>query len=213
MATRIGLFGGSFDPFHLGHRRVLETALAAAALDRIHVIPARISPHKADEPTATADERWLMAVLGTLDEPRARVERWEIDRSGPSYSIETARFARGQYGEAVELYWIIGADQLAHLHEWRRIGELVTLCRFLVVPRSDLAGAQLDAAIARSLPDPARLQALPMDPVDIAGTALRLEAETGAGLTDRLPRLTALYVERYNLYACPQRDRLRIHPS
>jgi nicotinate-nucleotide adenylyltransferase len=208
VARRIGLFGGSFDPFHLGHRRVLEAALTLGGLDRIHVVPARISPHKADEPTATADERWLMAVLATLDEPRARVERWEIERAGPSYSIDTALRARREAGPEAEIVWIVGADQLPKLHAWHRIAELLAICRMGVVPRSDMAGERLAAAIAESLPAPLseRLFALPMEPIDLSATDLRLAAARGADLAERLPRLTALYVERYNLYSCPLRD-------
>lgn len=202
MGVRIGLFGGSFDPFHLGHRLVAEVALAEAGLNRLIVLPARISPHKQETPPASAEERWLMCMLGTLDDPRLEVARWDLDREGPSYTYHTVSWAHAHFGPDTDLYWIIGADNVAKLMHWHRAKELLTLCRFLVVPRGALHGPALDAAIREAIPEPwrTRVQPLSMEPIGISSTEIRSRAQEGERLEDLVPRLTALYLERYNCY-------------
>lgn len=202
MGLRLGLFGGSFDPFHLGHRLVAEVAMAEAGLNRLIVLPARVSPHKEDAPPAGAEERWLMCVLGTLDDPRLEVERWDLDREGPSYTYDTVRWAHDHFGPDTDLYWLIGADHVAQLMRWHRAAELLGLCRFLVVPRGAVHGTRLDRAIEEAIPEPlrARVRALPMEPIGISSTEIRSRAQEGERLADMLPRLTALYLERYNCY-------------
>lgn len=202
MGLRIGLFGGSFDPFHLGHRMVAEVALAEAGLNRLVVLPARLSPHKQETPPAGAEERWLMCVLGTLDDPRLAVERWDLDREGPSYTYDTVKWATGHYGPDIDLYWLIGADNVAKLMDWHRIDELLALCRFLVFPRGALHGPALEAALDAAIPADrrARVSALAMEPIGISSTEIRSRAREGERLAEVMPRLTALYLERYNCY-------------
>lgn len=202
MGLRLGLFGGSFDPFHLGHRLVAEVAMEEAGLNRLIILPARVSPHKQETPPASAEERWLMCVLGTLDEPRLEVARWELDREGPSYTYDTVAWARGHFGPDTDLYWLIGADNVAQLMRWHRAEELLGLCRFLVVPRGTLHGPALEEAIAEAIPRPQRerVRALPMEPIGISSTEIRSRAQEGERLEEMVPRLTALYLERYNCY-------------
>lgn len=210
---RIGLYGGSFDPFHLGHRQVAEVALAEAKLDELVLLPARVSPHKQELPPVEGEQRWLMTILGTLDHPRMRVERWDLDRHGPSYTLDTVRQAREVYGTHAELFWLIGADHLEKLTEWYRIEEILEICAFLVVPREDCAGAALQEAMARALPSryQDRLMALDMPPIDVSATEIRRRACEGESLEGLVSGLTALYLERYNLYRpaspiLPRRD-------
>src|SRR5689334_21437191 len=92
-SPRVALFGGTFDPIHLGHLAVATTALGCGLVDEVRFIPAGEPPHKAG-PRHSAEERWLMTVLATLSEPRFRVERWEIDRPGRSYAVDTLREAK-----------------------------------------------------------------------------------------------------------------------
>lgn len=202
MGLRLGLFGGSFDPFHLGHRLVAEVAMAEAGLNRLIVLPARVSPHKQEKPPADPEDRWLMCVLGTLDDPRLEVARWDLDRAGPSYTYDTVSGARAHFGPDTDLYWLIGADNVETLMRWHRAEELLDLCRFLVVPRGALHGRALAHAIAEAIPERwrDRLQALSMEPIGISSTEVRSRAQEGERLEDVLPRLTALYLERYNCY-------------
>lgn len=201
---RLGCLGGSFDPFHLGHRRLAEVAIAEAGLDEVWILPARRSPHKLERPPAPAEVRWMTAVLGTLDDPRLRVARLELDRSGPSYTVDTVRELQGILGSQTELFWLIGADHLPLLKTWRRAEELLDACRFLVVPRDGLEGDALDKAIARELGSHApRVQALHMEPLAVSSTVLRERLAAGEDVEDMVPRLTALYLRRYNPYLRP----------
>lgn len=208
MTRRVGIYGGSFDPFHLGHRQVAQVALDQGGLDHLHVVPARVSPHKQHVPPAPGEDRYVMAVLATLDEPRITVERWELERHGPSYAFDTVLHARACHGPEVELYWLMGADNVASLMRWHRATELIEACRFWVVPREGLAGDALEAAISHHLPEAlaARVRPLAMPPIDLSSTALREHLQAGDRVADRLPRLTALYLERYNLYPAKTAD-------
>lgn len=202
MPVRIGLLGGSFDPFHLGHRRMAEAALAEAGLNRLVLLPARVSPHKQEAPPAKGEDRYVMTVLGTLDDPRMRVERWELERTGPSYTYDTVAAARAHFGPETDLYWILGADNVETLMDWHRAEELFALCRFLVVPRRELVAHVLEEAIARAVPAPLRprIRPLSMEPVGVSSTEIRSRVASGDRLADEVPWLTALYLERYNLY-------------
>ena len=135
MATqRIGLFGGSFDPVHLGHTMVARAALAEVELDRLFIIPAAQSPFKPEQSPAPAADRlaWLRLAFG--DEPRCEIDAQEIERAGVSYSIDTVRNYEARFPEA-ELFYLIGADHVPTLPHWREAAALADAVTFVVVPR------------------------------------------------------------------------------
>ena len=132
--VRLGLFGGSFDPVHLGHLLVAQAACEEFALDRIHFIPAARSPFKPDSAPAPDPLRLRMLRLALAGNPRARVETMELLRGGTSYSIDTVRtFAERERG--ARLFWLIGADHVATLDKWRAAPELARQVEFLIIPR------------------------------------------------------------------------------
>jgi nicotinate-nucleotide adenylyltransferase len=133
---RLCLFGGSFDPVHLGHVALAETAWRRGGLERVVFLPAWQSPHKQDEaPPAPAVHRLAMLRLALAAAPWAVVDAWEIDRGGPSYSWQTAEHFAGAAGPEVELCWLLGADQWARLHTWAHPEILAARLTFLVFPR------------------------------------------------------------------------------
>jgi len=132
------LFGGSFDPVHLGHTGLASAARAHARLDRIIFLPACRSPHKHDQdPPASAHHRLAMLRLAVAPLPYAEVSAWEVDRAGPSYSWQAAEFFAASLGPDIDLCWLLGADQWAVLHTWARPDRLAHLLTFLVVPRNE----------------------------------------------------------------------------
>ena len=163
---RVVLLGGSFDPVHRGHMAVARASLDAG-FDEVVLLPVALSPHKQDRPPAPAIDRWTMCVLATLEEPRFRVSRHELDKGPPSYSVDTAAEFRRQLPGAA-YWWAIGADNVAALTTWMRVDEFVAGARFLVVPRGDLHGPDLRAAVAR-LPGwlAGAADILEMPPVDV----------------------------------------------
>ena len=116
---RIGIFGGSFDPIHIGHLIIASDAAEQMKLDRVLFIPAAQAPLKSNTPEASADDRAEMMHLAIEDDPRFEVRRFEIDRGGTSFSIDTAEEIAREFPEA-QLFWIIGGDQARQLGQWNR---------------------------------------------------------------------------------------------
>ncbi|MFM1941543.1 MAG: nicotinate-nucleotide adenylyltransferase [Verrucomicrobiota bacterium] len=131
---RLAIFGGSFDPVHIGHLLVAQAAREELGLDQVCFVPAAKSPFKPDSEPAPAGLRLRMLRLALAGLPWCRVDDQEISRGGFSYTIETIRRYTEDYPEA-ELHWIIGADHVGGLPQWREAGELAQLVRFIVVQR------------------------------------------------------------------------------
>lgn len=131
---RIALFGGTFDPVHLGHVHLAEQARAALALDEVRFIPCRISPHKTGTAPTIADHRLEMLRLATRDLPWAAVDDLETHREGPSYSWQTAEAMKARFPDA-RLFWIMGTDQWDALPDWARPETLAACVEFVVFSR------------------------------------------------------------------------------
>lgn len=198
---RVGLFGGSFDPIHRGHLAVAACARSQASLDEVRFIPTRVSPLKLSEPPVSTLDRWAMVVLATLEEPAYRAASWDLDREGPSYTVDTLRIARRELGTDAELFWIVGADSLLTLPRWHDVEGILAQATMLVVPREGLRGAQL-ARAREALPDAyqPRIHLLDMEPVPVSSTEIRERLRTGQSVEGMLAGLTMAYVERYNLF-------------
>jgi nicotinate-nucleotide adenylyltransferase len=138
---RIGLFGGSFDPVHLGHLLVAEAACEEFRLDRLHFIPAARSPFKPDSEPAPDQLRLRMLRLALAGNPRFRIETLELDRGGMSYSVDTIRTFAARHPDAA-LFWLIGADHVATLDKWRGADQLARKIEFLIIPRPGEAPAE-----------------------------------------------------------------------
>jgi nicotinate-nucleotide adenylyltransferase len=133
-ARRIGLFGGTFDPVHLGHLHLARLARAELALDEVRFIPCRISPHKQGSEPTPAAERLAMLRLATHNEPWAVVDETETLREGPSYSWQTAREMRDRF-PAARRFWIMGTDQWEALPHWAHPERLAECVEFIVFSR------------------------------------------------------------------------------
>lgn len=130
---RIALFGGTFDPVHHGHVSMAVTAQRALELDEVCFIPCQISPHKSAKPTP-AHERLEMLRRAVVSIPWASIDSYELERAGPSYSIDTAEHYAALHPKA-QLFWILGTDQWAALPRWHRWQDLSRLVEFIVFSR------------------------------------------------------------------------------
>ncbi len=208
---RYALFGGTFDPFHVGHLAVARAALASGQVDEVVVIPGGTPPHRG-ETHAHAEERWCMAVLATLNEPGMRVVRWETDRAdqGRTYAVDTLAAARRALGDDAEFAWVIGTDAMGLIDTWKDVRTLFAQMRFLVLPRDGRDEAWLRARLAEIVPWAPReaVAFIDMKPVDVSSTDLRAALARGEGTSDLLPPLVATFVARYGLY----RHRLEAAP-
>lgn len=139
---RIGIYGGSFDPVHLGHLLVAQAAVEEVRLDRLVFLPAARSPFKPESNPAPADLRLRMLRTALVGVAESRVDDLEIRRGGVSYTVETAEVYHRRYPEA-ELHYLIGADHAARLPEWKDSDRLAELLRFIVIPRPGESGRAL----------------------------------------------------------------------
>lgn len=133
---KIALFGGTFDPIHLGHTALTERAVVDAELDRVIFIPCQQSPHKTNATQANGEQRCEMIRLATAAFDWAEVSTLELEREGPSFSWQTARHFADQFPND-ELFWILGADQWVKLETWAKPDLLAKLATFLVFARGD----------------------------------------------------------------------------
>jgi nicotinate-nucleotide adenylyltransferase len=184
--VRVGVFGGTFDPVHVGHLAIAQAALECVPLDRIVFVPARRAPLKERGPAASAADRLAMVRLATADEPRFGVSTLELDREGPSYTVVTLERLRDEG----ELYLILGADAAGRLDGWERADRIRELAVLLVASRP-------------GTPDPVaseRLILLDAPCLDISSRELRARAARGRSLRYLVPDAARRYLEAHALY-------------
>jgi nicotinate-nucleotide adenylyltransferase len=132
---RLGVMGGTFDPIHHGHLVAASEVQSLFQLDEVVFVPTGEPWQKDDRKVSAAEDRYLMTVVATASNPRFRVSRIDIDRPGPTYTIDTLRDLRAELGDKAEFYFITGADALAQILTWRDADELFQLAHFVGVTR------------------------------------------------------------------------------
>ncbi len=127
--------GGTFDPIHHGHLVAASEVAERFDLDEVVFVPTGQPWQKADYQVSPAEDRYLMTVIATASNPRFQVSRVDIDRSGPTYTVDTLRDLRAQYGPEVELFFITGADALDKILSWKEADQIFDLAHFIGVTR------------------------------------------------------------------------------
>jgi nicotinate-nucleotide adenylyltransferase len=188
---KIGLFGGSFDPIHLGHLLIGRAAREEAGLARLFFIPAAQSPFKPEAQPAPASERLRWLRLALAGDTTAEVDDREIRRGGLSYTIDTVR-AYAREHPAAELFYLIGADQTEQLCLWREATELARLVQFLIIPRPGEAPAELAA--------PFRGRVLRGVPVGVSSSEIRARLKAGLPVEHLTPTAVAEALANNRLY-------------
>jgi nicotinate-nucleotide adenylyltransferase len=188
---RLGLFGGSFDPIHRGHLLMAQAAFEELQLERLFFIPAARSPFKPDRQPAPDAARTALIRLALAGETRCGVDEQELKRPGPSYAIETVRdYARRFPG--AELFYLIGADNVAKLTEWRESSELARLATFVAIPRP--------GEPAPCFPAPFRGQTLTGFPFGVSSSQIRARVEAGLPIRNLVPAPVAEAIGNLGLY-------------
>ncbi len=188
---KIGLFGGSFDPVHLGHLLVAQAALEELGLDRLFFIPAAQSPFKPQSQPAPASARLQWLRLALAGKTRCEVDDQEIRRGGVSYTIETLREYAKRFPGA-QVYYLIGADNAAKLNEWREAGELAKLAEFVAIPRP--------GGTAADFPSPFRGRILKGFPLGVSSSEIRARVKAGRTIEDLVPPAVAEAVQAARSY-------------
>ena len=166
----IGLFGGSFDPVHLGHLLVAQAAREELQLARLFFIPAAQSPFKPSTVPAPAEQRLRLLRLALAGQTDCEIDDQEINRGGVSYTIDTVRDYAGRFSGA-QLFYLIGADHVPELPKWRDAGELAKLIEFVVISRPGKSAAPL--------PAPFRGRALAGFPLGVSSSQIRDRVRAG----------------------------------
>ena len=192
MTRRIGLFGGTFDPVHRAHLALARAALQALALDELRWVPAG-QPWQKSRVITAAVHRRAMLELAIAGEPRFVLEPIELQREGPSYTLDTVRAL--QAAEPDARWWLlIGADQHAGLHTWHGWRELLGRVRLAVAARPGVAPALHPEVQA------AGFDVVPMPLMDISATAIRERVARGEAIDDLVPAAVAGYIDQQALY-------------
>jgi len=130
-AQRLGVMGGTFDPIHHGHLVAASEVAQFFMLDEVVFVPTGQPWQKDDRKVSPSEDRYLMTVIATASNPRFSVSRIDIDRGGPTYTIDTLRDLRAERGEGAELFFITGADALSRMMSWQDVNELFELAHFV----------------------------------------------------------------------------------
>jgi nicotinate-nucleotide adenylyltransferase len=220
---RIGIFGGTFDPPHTGHLMLGEEIREEFCLDEVHFLPCNQPPHK-DRPDLTpAKDRFAMVVAATLQNPAFVASPIEVNRPGESYSIDTVRRLRDEFGDETELLFVVGLDSFLDIETWEGYKELLNMCHFIVVSRPghgfDDIPARLPDWIVERVVD---LRSGDIDPcsylgavgtgsprrvflsdrvfVDISSTSIRERIIAGRSIRYRVPAEVERYIQAHGLY-------------
>ena len=192
---RLGLMGGTFDPVHNTHLLIAELARAQFDLERVIWVPAGDPPHKKGYPVTPGEHRYAMVLLATASNPRFEASRLELERPGPSYSLDTILHFRACGAD--EVYFITGADAILEILTWHRHEEVVSACRFIAAarPGHDLSGIS-------GLPPAYRERIYPLRApcVDISSTGLRHRLAAGEPVRYMLPEEVEAYIRKHALY-------------
>jgi nicotinate-nucleotide adenylyltransferase len=189
----VGLLGGSFDPVHHGHLIVGRVAAESLGLDELRFVPAREQPFKLGRHAAPASDRVAMLDLAVAGTAGFAVERVELDRPGPSYTVDTLLALRAREPGS-EITLLLGADAAADLGAWHRVGELPALARIVVFARPGTS-VPVSPLIAAVVTVPA---------IEISATEIRRRVRSGQPIRYWVPEAVAEYVARHRLYLDPE---------
>ncbi len=199
---RVGICGGTFDPFHRGHLDPILAVRESMQWDRILYVPAFMQPFKQGLETAPGPHRFAMAVLATEAHDDMFVSPMELERGAVSYTVDTLRQLRAEYPGAT-LDWIIGDDNLEKLHEWKEIDAIFEIANFVVLTRHTVRDEE--AGEACCVPDPSQRSHGAMiyahnPTVPVSATEIRTRLRDGESIDDLVDARVSRYIHHYGLY-------------
>lgn len=215
---RIGVLGGSFNPIHFGHLLLADELCEALALDEVRFVPARHPPHKPEQDLAPAKHRYVMTQLAIRGNPRFAVSDIELNRPGPSYTVDTLETLRQEAGPSATFFLLLGSETFLDFLSWRAPQRVAALARLVVVPRTgsgfDPEGIQAQK-ILHELGQERWIRVLPALPrpeprlgiflvsatsLPISASELRQRARENHSLRYRVPEAVADYIAAHRLY-------------
>jgi nicotinate-nucleotide adenylyltransferase len=215
-ARRLGIFGGTFDPIHVGHLDAAAAARTALALDDVLFLPSHVPPHRSADPRATMFHRFAMVTLATHGLPACRVSDLELRRPGASYTYETLAALHAEGWAPSQLFFILGADAFAEIAKWRAFDQVIAGTNLAVVGRT---GTSLETALDRATLRP-RLRPIERarEPWattgvylieaatrEVSSTQIREELAAGRPITRLVPETVERHIIRHGLYGAVDR--------
>lgn len=206
VASRIVLFGGTFDPVHLGHTTVAAHAREHLDAEKVVFVPAKRSPLKGFMPRASDEDRLAMIVLATDDDPTVQVSDCELKRPVPSYTLDTIRTFEAQHRQS-EFYWLVGADGVDDLRLWHNITDLLDACNICTMYRAGYEKpdfGKYEAIWGIQRVEKLRKNVIPTPLVDVSSTIVRGRIGQGKDVSGMLHPAVVQYIEQRNLYTGSQ---------
>jgi len=196
---RLGVFGGTFDPPHIGHLIAAEETRVRLDLDSVIFIPSAVSPHKRDRPLSGAERRLAMLRLAVEGNDRFAVSDIEVQRGGISYTVDTLEDLKLRY-PAEQLFLLIGADNLGELHLWRNPDRILQLATVVVMTRPGFPGDTAESALGKSV------LMCPVPPIGIASREIRERIGRGESVRYLVPDRVAEYIMEHDMYRSYSED-------
>jgi len=190
---RLGIYGGTFDPVHMGHLLMAEEAVERLRLDQLIFLPTGRPAHKRDRSITAATHRIAMLKLAIRGNPRFAVSKLEADRDGVTYTVQSLQWFASR--ENVDLFFLMGQDSLDEFRTWRDPERILALARLAVVPRGEGDRPSLDAAVRR------RVVFLKPPRIEIASSEIRRRLGRRRSVRYWLPEPVLAYIRRHGLYA------------
>jgi len=201
---RIALFGGTFDPIHLGHTKVAEYAAGKIGAERVIFIPAKKSPLKKSPPAASDFDRLEMIRLATEDTECLSVSDYELKKDEPSFTLHTVEKFKADFDDRSCIYWLAGADAVTELGRWYKIEQLIDSCRLSVMYRADceppdfnryrdIWGDELVDRLVRNI--------IRTPLIEISSTEIRSRLRAGLDVSEMLDAKVAKYIRKKGLYS------------
>jgi nicotinate-nucleotide adenylyltransferase len=196
----IGVLGGTFDPVHIGHLAVADEAVSRLGLAEVLFVPAGQPWLKADTRILPAEHRLRMVQLAIADKPYFKLSTIEIERAGPTYTVDTIAELGQQFGDKDELFFIVGWDNLDSLPKWRQPSRLISLCRLVAVPRIGCPLPGLNALEAAVPGISQRVIILGKPEIDVSSSMIRGRVRQGLSIKQLVPEAVERYIKEQGLY-------------
>lgn len=198
---KIGIFGGSFDPVHLGHITLAEDAMHQMGLEQVVFIPARLQPFKLDKKLTSGEDRVSMLHLALHGIDGMSISRYELDHDGVSYTYLTMRAMQERLGEGAKLYFITGADSFLKIETWRNAQELLQNYAYIIGSRPGYREAELAACIDRvRVIHNTEIHPIHNVQIDVSSTEIRKALQSGASAKKLIPAEVERYIKKNGLY-------------